>query len=169
MLAGNGSAVRRDDDRLGRLSAGVIAATCGTAALNVATYLDMTARGRPASRLPARAADQSATGLSIDLGEGETRQNRSEGLGALMGYAAGLSAGSIYLLGGRDFERIPLPIQAAALTVAAMLVGNVPAMTMGLTDPRRWSGGDWLADILPHAAYGLVGASVYRVVRGRVS
>jgi hypothetical protein len=152
--------------RLGRVSGGLIAATCGTTALNITTYLDMTVRGRPASEMPARAAEKSAATLGIELGDREnTAQNRSQGLGALMGYAAGLWAGSVYPLGGDRFERLPLPAQAATLALAAMLVGNVPAATMGITDPRDWSASDWLADLIPHAAYGFVSAAVYRQLR----
>lgn len=151
--------------RPGRMAAGMIAATCGTAALNFSTYLDMAVRGRPASQLPAQAAQNLASGLGVDLGKDDTRENRSEGLGALLGYGAGLWAGSIYLLGGKTLERLPLPAQAGTLALAAMLVGNVPSIAMGMTDPRQWSGADWLADLIPHAAYGLVGASVYHLIR----
>jgi hypothetical protein len=27
---------------------------------------------------------------------------------------------------------------------------------MGITDPRHWSTADWLADAVPHLAYGVV-------------
>jgi hypothetical protein len=30
----------------------------------------------------------------------------------------------------------------------------------GVTDPRSWSASEWLADVLPHAAYALAAAGV---------
>lgn len=154
--------------RLGRIPGGMIAGACGTAALNMLTYLDMAARGRPASPVPAQAAEKMAEGAGIELagdGDEDTKANRSQGLGALMGYGAGLGAGLLYPAVGARMERWPLAMQAAALALGAMLAGNVPAAGMGITDPREWSGTDWLADVVPHAVYGLVTAAVYQSVR----
>lgn len=151
--------------RPGRVAAGTVAAACGTTALNFLTYLDMTVRGRPASQVPAEMADRSAATLGVDLGEGDTRRNRREGLGALMGYGAGLWAGSVFLLGGNRFEGLPLSAQGAVLAGAAIVVGNVPPVAMGITDPRDWSPADWLSDVVPHLGYGLAAAAVYRMLR----
>lgn len=154
--------------RMGRIPGGVIAGACGTTALHMLTYLDMTARGRPASPLPAQAAEKMAEGLGIELaadGDDDTKANRSEGLGALLGYGAGLGAGLLYSVVGDRMERWPLAAQASALALGAMLAGNVPAAGMGITDPRQWSGTDWLADVVPHAVYGLVTAAAYQSIR----
>lgn len=154
--------------RPGRLAAGLIAATSGTAALNIVTYLDMALRGRPPSQVPSQAAGKLAEGFGLDLGgdDGDDkRSNRKEALGALMGYVAGLGSVAPYLLGGRRFEQLPVPVQAATVTLAALLAGNAPPISMGLTDPRKWSSADWWSDIIPHAAYGTVTAAVYHVIR----
>jgi hypothetical protein len=29
-------------------------------------------------------------------------------------------------------------------------------VVLGITDPRTWSTADWIADLVPHLAYGLV-------------
>ena len=55
----------------------------------------------------------------------------------------------------------PRPVVGVvAATTVAMLAGNAPMTLLGVTDPRRWTAGDWLADLVPHAAYGVVTASV---------
>jgi hypothetical protein len=36
----------------------------------------------------------------------------------------------------------------------------------GLTDPREWGLEGWLADVVPHAAYGLAAAAALRAVTG---
>jgi hypothetical protein len=40
----------------------------------------------------------------------------------------------------------------------AMAVGNGPMTVLGVTDPRRWSVADWVADVAPHLAYAVVSA-----------
>jgi len=63
---------------------GLIAGAAGTAALNIATYGDMTLRGRPSSTAPAELAGILAdkVGLSLSAGgvDDETVQNRKSGL-----------------------------------------------------------------------------------------
>jgi hypothetical protein len=41
-----------------------------------------------------------------------------------------------------------------------MVGANGPMVILGVTDPRSWSGTDWLADLVPHAVYGIVTAQV---------
>lgn len=152
---------------MGRFPAALIAGTAGTAALNISTYLDMTLRGRPSSTVPAQAAEKMAEGAGIDLardGGDDTRDNRAQGLGALMGYGAGLGSALLYPVIGR-MEKWPLPIQAAGVMSAAMMAGNLPAAGMGITDPSEWSASDWISDIVPHALYGLVTALAYQAIR----
>src|SRR5437868_11918243 len=80
---------------------GAAAAAAGTVALDVATYLDMVVRGRPASEVPAKTAERIATTAGIPLDAGISRaqkpedakqqvQARTSGLGALMGYVVGM-------------------------------------------------------------------------------
>lgn len=136
--------------------------------MNILTYLDMTARGRPASEVPARAAQRMAEGAGIDLTAGRNDgagDNRAEGLGALLGYGAGLGSGLLFAGLGDRLEGRPVAVQAGALTLVAMLAGNLPAAAMGITDPRRWSASDWMADVIPHAFFGTVTALAYRAVR----
>jgi len=95
---------------LNAVLSGVAAGAVGTAALNVATYVDVLVRGRPESQVPAEVAEKIAAGAGIDLGGGDgtptsddqqkqrqqTAQNRKSGLGALMGYGTGLGVGAAY-------------------------------------------------------------------------
>jgi hypothetical protein len=37
-----------------------------------------------------------------------------------------------------------------------MAASDVPVARLGISDPRTWSAADWLSDVLPHLAYGLV-------------
>jgi hypothetical protein len=40
----------------------------------------------------------------------------------------------------------------------------VPMTLTGLTDPRTWGASGWLADLVPHLAYGFVAAAVYEAL-----
>ncbi|WP_329085066.1 hypothetical protein [Streptosporangium sp. NBC_01469] len=142
------------------LTAGILAGAAGTTALDLAGYLDMTVRGRPASGLPAQAAGKLADRAGTDLGSGETADSRREGLGALLGYATGLGVGALYGLLAED-RRVPLPVAALGLSAMAMTASVVPLAALGLTDPRDWSASSWVSDIVPHLAYGLTAAVVY--------
>ncbi len=75
------------------LALGLVAGAAGTAALNVVTYLDMALRGRAVSTMPAQAASRLAGAACVPLGQDESRDNRAEGVGALLGYATGLGWG----------------------------------------------------------------------------
>jgi xanthosine utilization system XapX-like protein len=145
------------------LRAGVIAGAAGTTALNVATYLDMVLRARPASELPAKAAGEVTGRAGIELGAGKAGESRREGIGALLGYATGLGVGALYGLVVRDRPH-PVPVAALALTGAAMAGSDLPMTVLGLTDPRTWPASAWAADVLPHLAYGLTTAMVYRTL-----
>ncbi|MBB4915394.1 hypothetical protein [Streptosporangium saharense] len=149
------------------LTAGAAAAAAGITALDTVSYLDMVVRGRPASEVPAEAADELAERAGIDLGHGEKADSRRTGLGALLGYTAGLGVGVLYGLLPGD-RRPALPLAAFGLTVAAMAAGDIPLAAAGATDPRRWDATSWISDILPHLAYGLTTAVVYdRLTRPR--
>lgn len=162
------------------LIAGVVAGGAGTLALNVTTYLDMLLRGRPASKLPARMAGRLAdeAGISLNFegdspGQGENLQagsppdNRREALGALLGYANGLGIGLGYGVARLLLPRLPLWLAGGILGSAAMAASDVPATRLGLTRPQDWSSADWAADVIPHAAYGLVTALTFELLRER--
>jgi hypothetical protein len=136
----------------------LIAGAAGTVALDMVTYLDMALRGRPASTTPQRTVRRLAEVLGVDLGEGERADNRSTGIGALLGYATGLGVAVAYA--AAPPQPRPWPQATAALTAMAMTSSNVPMTVLGVTDPRRWSAADWVADVVPHLAYGMVAAAV---------
>jgi hypothetical protein len=134
---------------------GALAGAAGTTALNAATYLDMAARGRPASSTPQQTIERGAALLGASLPRDEQKKEAVEsGLGALLGALAGVGAGAA--LGGmRGLTGHPRT-KAGTIATAwalAMMVGNGPMTVLGVTDPRRWTPADWAADLLPHLAY----------------
>ncbi len=144
---------------------GTAAGAVGTVALNATTYADMALRGRPPSSVPAQMAGKLAGKVGIDLSDEEDGDKkahyRQSGLGALMGYATGLGVGTAYglvrpLLGG-----VSIPLTGVGLGLAAMAGSDVPATTLGITDPREWGLNSWTSDIIPHLAYGMVTAVAY--------
>ncbi|GAA0365316.1 hypothetical protein [Micromonospora gifhornensis] len=146
------------------LTDGLIAGAVGTTALNVATYVDMTVRARPASQSPQESAGRVADVAHLDLGSPRRAENRLSGLGALMGYGLGVAAavGFAALTRGR---RQPLLRAAALLGGGAMTLADGTLTLLGVTDPRTWRRSDWLADLLPHLAYGLTAAATWNRLR----
>ncbi|MDQ1664638.1 MAG: hypothetical protein QOH75_669, partial [Actinomycetota bacterium] len=57
--------------------------------------------------------------------------------------------------------RPPVLVGGMITAAAAMVGSNGPMAALGVTDPRTWSAGDWVADVVPHLAYGLVTALTY--------
>jgi hypothetical protein len=143
------------------LAAGLAAGAAGTTALNAVTYLDMAARGRPASSTPEDTVEQLAAKAGIDIpGDEEARGNRLAGLGPLTGLAIGVGMGALLGL-ARSFGFRPNVLLAGALVGAAAMAGtDVPMAALGVTDPRTWAAADWLSDAAPHLVYGLVTAAV---------
>ncbi|MCU1668664.1 MAG: hypothetical protein JWP40_1591 [Blastococcus sp.] len=136
---------------------GAAAGAAATTALDAVTYLDMTVRGRPASSTPEDTVTKLAerTGVRIP-GEGTTRHNRVQGLGALTGLAAGVGIGTLAGL-SRAWGLRMRPLAGTALTTAAVLVAtNGPMTVLGVTDPRSWTVADWISDLLPHVVYAAV-------------
>lgn len=151
-----------------QLARGLIAGAAGTVALNVTTYLDMALRARPASSVPAQTAQEAADEAGVDLarsGDKTTLENRSQGLGALMGYAAGLGFGALHGVLHPRIGRPSVPVSAAALTLGAMAGANLPATLLGVTDPTEWGPEAWAGDIIPHVIYGVVTAAVHDAIR----
>lgn len=164
-----------------RIVAGMVAGAAGTLALNIAGYVDMLVRGRPASHLPAQVAGKIADeiGLPLDFdldaemdGDEDTDDDsetadqsdtedqrvasRQEALGALLGYANGIGIGVAYGILRLVLPRPPTWIAGGALGTLAMAASDYPAARLGLTDPQTWSHKDWAADVVPHMAYGIV-------------
>jgi hypothetical protein len=141
---------------------GAAAGAAGTTALNTITYLDMLYRARPASSTPETTVERLADKAHLQVpGEGEDRDNRLSALGALTGLATGVGVGLAY--GAVRSLGLRPPVWAAALltSVAALAGSNGPMTALGVTDPRTWSTTDWVSDVVPHVAYGVVTALVY--------
>jgi hypothetical protein len=151
-----------------RVLRGAAAGAAGTAVLNAVTYLDMAVRGRGASSTPERSVEKllRLAGLHVPGGDDQTRANRASGLGGLLGIVTGVAVGAACGLadGLTDGELARLPTPAGGLLVgtAALLGANGPMVVLGVTDPRDWTVADWVSDLVPHLAFGLVVAFTYR-------
>lgn len=143
---------------------GVVAGAAGTLALNAVTYADMAMRARPASRTPEKSVQKLAEMAHVGLGPEERAANRRAGLGPLLGYLTGTGVAVTFAA----LVRRPARVSPAALALgaAAMLAADAPLAALRISDPRRWSRADWLSDIVPHLAYGLVTAAVWRRLAG---
>lgn len=140
---------------------GCLAGAIGTLALNGSTYLDMVVRGRGASSVPADTAHQAAQATGIDLTGSDGEQaaaNRSQGLGALLGYANGLGVGAGY---GALQSRTDVPtwIAAPALGIISTAATDIPTTALGVTDPSDWEPRAWAEDVLFHLIYGAATAA----------
>lgn len=146
---------------------GAAAGAAGTTALNTATYLDMALRGRPTSSTPEDTVEALSETTHIPVpGSGDTRDNRLAGLGPLTGIVAGLGVGVALGAARATGWRPGLAQATAAATVAVEIAGNGPMTLLGVTDPRTWPATSWVADLVPHLAYGAVTAAVLdRLVR----
>ncbi|MFC0529355.1 hypothetical protein [Phytohabitans kaempferiae] len=139
------------------LVSGAAAGAAGTAALDAATYLDMTIRGRPASSTPEQTVEAIEERLPVSIpGGGNTHGNRVSGLGGLSGIATGVGVGAVFGLLRRAGVRVPLPVGAALVGLSAMATTALSMAALDVSDPRRWSARDWVSDLLPHLAYGAV-------------
>jgi hypothetical protein len=133
---------------------GLVAGATGTTALYATTYLDMAVRGRPPSDTPKRTVARGADVLGIAIpGDRDARDAREAGLGTLLGHSVGMTIG-VAVSGLRSTGRPRTRGGTLALAWGlAMVAGNGPMSVLGVTDPRTWSGTDWLADLVPHLAY----------------
>jgi hypothetical protein len=121
----------------------------------------MAARGRPSSSAPERTVEHAAAKADLPVpGDEEQRRNRISGLGALAGLATGVGVGAAYGLARALGWRPRTELAGALLAGAAMSVTDGSMTLLGVTEPRRWQPSDWVADLVPHLAYGLVTATV---------
>jgi hypothetical protein len=148
---------RRGIGPLGWALRGAVAGAAGTTALNAVTYLDMTVRGRAGSSTPEDTVEKLAQKVHVAIpGNEAKRQNRLEGLGPLVGLVTGVGMGVLTGLARAAGLRSG-PFVGTVLTTAGVLVAaNGPMTVLGVTDPRTWSATDWLSDVVPHLAYGVV-------------
>lgn len=150
------------------LVGGAIAGAAGESALNVVTYVDMLLRARPASSLPAKVAGRMADAAGIEFSQPGERpdkaETRREASGALLGYGMAVGTAVAYAVLRRAGLRLPVPIAGLAMGGAAMAVSDTTATAMNLTEPGTWGVSGWLADIVPHAAYGIVAAATLELI-----
>jgi len=148
---------KRGISTTGWLLRGAAAGAAGSTALNAVTYLDMAVRGRAASSTPEDTVEKLAGAAHVPIpGDGETRENRKQGLGPLVGLVAGVGVG---VLGGAARASGYLsakPVGITLTTLGVLVAANGPMTVLGVTDPRTWSATDWISDIVPHLAYGAV-------------
>ncbi|SBT41289.1 hypothetical protein [Micromonospora auratinigra] len=143
---------------------GAIAGAVGSAALNIVSYLDMAVRARPASSTPEETARALAGAAHVDLGAEPAAANRRSGLGPVLGYGTGIAAGALFgVLAAR--RRIPAPVAVGLLGGGVMATSDGSMAALRVTDPRTWRRADWLADLVPHLAYGLAAAATWRRLR----
>jgi len=148
---------RRPIGTLGWMLRGAAAGAAGTTALNAVTYLDMTVRGRGTSSTPEDTVERLAATAHVPIpGQGETRQNRVQGLGPLMGLAAGIGVGVLGGLARASGHRSSTTVGVTLTTLGVLVVANGPMTALGVTDPRTWSATDWASDLVPHLAYAAV-------------
>ena len=57
--------------------------------------------------------------------------------------------------------RLPVGVAGMLVGGAALVGANAPMAALGVSDPRDWSPADWVSDLVPHLAYGLVTAFAY--------
>jgi hypothetical protein len=149
------------------LLAGLAAGAAGTTALNLVSYLDMLVRARPASTTPEETVRRAEGVLHLSLAAdepGEAAANRRTALGAVLGCGAGLATGVAYGLVRPRLGRVPLVALCAGAGLAANIGTTAPMVLLGVTDPRTWSASSWLADFLPHLAYGLAVAGSFELM-----
>jgi hypothetical protein len=140
---------------------GAAAGAAGTTALNALTYMDMAARGRPASSSPEKTVEELSEAAHVPIpGDEDTRENRISGLGPLTGQLAGVGIGAALGLCRAAGWRPSFGVSTVVATVGAMVGTSGPMTLLGVTDPRDWAAKSWVVDIVPHLAYGAVTAAV---------
>jgi hypothetical protein len=152
---------------MSKLRNGLLAGLAGTAVINATTYLDMAIRGRPASGMPAEAADRLASRAGVSLGSDEdTAGARRSALGALSGYVTGITFGVAYAIASPVASRLPWPMSVALVGAGAMAATDAASALLGAADPRAWSAQAWAADAVPHLAYGVGVVVAYDALAG---
>lgn len=140
---------------------GAAAGAAGTTALNMLTYVDMAARGRPASSSPETTVEKLSEAAHVPIpGDEDTRENRISGLGPLTGQLAGVGIGAALGLCRAAGWRPSFGVSTTVATLGAMVGTSGPMTVLGVTDPRTWSAKSWIVDIVPHLGYGAVTAAV---------
>ena len=149
-------------DMFATVSRGLCAGAAATTALNITTYLDMLITGRPASSVPqelvrrlAERAGCDELATPDDTASASIKATRST-LGTLLGYTNGLGVATVAAMLYPTTRTLGVPLNAAAIGLAAMAAGDIPIAKLGVSNPGMWSPSDWLRDVIPHLCYGLV-------------
>lgn len=154
---------RREPFSAGRpLLVSVLAGSAGIIVMDASSYVDMLIRGRPASQVPSALASRITDALGVGLGQ--QADNRASALGGLLGNLTGLSIAVGYGI-VRHF-RAPRRTLSAGLAVgaAAMVASDVPIVAAGVSRLDQWGVTGWVADIVPHAVYGITTVAVYEAL-----
>jgi hypothetical protein len=145
---------------------GALSGAAGSAALNMATYLDIAVRGRAPSEVPAKDVDALADRAGASLGASEKKaQHRREALGALLGYASGVGVALVHGLVGHHAVALPFAVRAGVVGAGAMAATDVASTALGVTQPTTWPAQSWIVDALPHLAYGAVTVTAYDTLK----
>jgi hypothetical protein len=148
---------KRGISTAGWMLRGAAAGAAGSTALNAVTYLDMAVRGRGTSSTPEDTVEKLAQTAHLSIpGNEETRENRKQGLGPLMGLVVGIGVGVLGGLARASGYLSAKPVGITLTTAGALLAANGPMTVLGVTDPRTWTATDWISDLVPHLAYGVV-------------
>ncbi|WP_198597760.1 hypothetical protein [Blastococcus atacamensis] len=148
---------RRGISTLGWALRGAAAGAAGSTALNAVTYLDMAVRGRGSSSTPEDTVERLAGTAHLPIpGDEQTRENRVEGLGPLIGLVAGVGVGTLGGLARASGYLSAKPVGITLTTLGVLVAANGPMTALGVTDPRTWSAKDWISDLVPHLVYGIV-------------
>lgn len=149
---------------------GIVAGAMGTVALDIATYMDMTIRGRSSSNAPSKMINIVAEKIRLPLSsqgvgsQDQTAQNRESGAGALLGYVNGLLTGAMYGMLRSQLDEIPIPLAATLVGLTAMAASDVPLVALRVSNPKTWGISGWLADAIPHLVYGIVTVATYEAL-----
>src|SRR3712207_1657050 len=73
-----------------------------------------------------------------------------------MGLVAGIGVGVLGGLARASGYRSATPVGITLTTLGVLVAANGPMTVLGVTDPRTWSATDWISDLVPHLAYGVV-------------
>lgn len=148
-------------DMVRGLLIGAAAGAAGTTALNTTTYLDVVVRARPSSSTPEASVERLAEKVGVRIpGDDDQRANRIAGLGPMLGIATGIGVGALIGVARAAGVRPPQALSALVTTGIVLVASNAPMTVLKVTDPRTWSLSDWVSDVLPHLAYGVVASAV---------
>lgn len=139
----------------GTVRRGLLAGAVGTTVIETVTWLDVLLRARAPSSATTETAEAAVDRAGVELpGDDTERAHRLQALGSLGGTAVGLGVGVVVSLAHRAGLRLPGPLGGVATGLGAMAATDGIQVGLGVADPRDWSGTDWLADAVPHLAYG---------------